>query len=338
MRRDLSMVRKLEKIEKEMGYCSIKMEKESRLETQVAFLKQHKKGLLEANEHFSEEAEGEDAEGNRLGSLGFSALHERIFLLRDADLHEKTQAKFVALGAKELFKHQQEFVERLQGEIEDRLQSFCAFADKKQSLTTEQRETLSLFNLAESDGIEELSEEFQGIEECWNILTEDVMNMEQAVFQVERGIDYLNSARDFVLKSRSEFAIDQWRHEGYLIDLFKHSSLGRAKEMIEGADRNMKLALLELVCVEDVVIHPEDFVQFSLPFMEAMFEDLFVNSKFIQSLDIIDSRIECARQLHDKLSKKYEDKLAKQFEQEENRGQLFARMGNERRRLSLHPN
>ena len=54
MRRDLSMVRRLEKIEKEIGYCEIKLEKEQRLLTQLHFLRMHYKALQESKNVYRE--------------------------------------------------------------------------------------------------------------------------------------------------------------------------------------------------------------------------------------------------------------------------------------------
>ena len=58
MRRDLSMVRRLEKIEKEIGYCEIKLEKEQRLQAQAHFLRIHNDGLLDAIDRLLLQAHG----------------------------------------------------------------------------------------------------------------------------------------------------------------------------------------------------------------------------------------------------------------------------------------
>ena len=85
MRRDLSMVRKLEKIEKEMGYCEIKLEKEQRLRTQLHFLKLHRRGLEEAIARFRDPHD-ENADGRLLGGLALTDVQQRVSIDRDESL------------------------------------------------------------------------------------------------------------------------------------------------------------------------------------------------------------------------------------------------------------
>ena len=63
MSRDLSLVRKLEKIEKEMGYCEIKIEKGQRVVLQLDFLKLHRSALADAIRRFEATHNAEIGEG-----------------------------------------------------------------------------------------------------------------------------------------------------------------------------------------------------------------------------------------------------------------------------------
>lgn len=333
MRRDLSMVRRLEKIEKEMGYCEIKLEKEQRLRTQLHFLKLHRRGLEEAIDRFREPHD-QNADGRLLGGLTLTDVQRRVSIDRDEECTEEVQEIFRGVGALPLLRTEYEMLTREIDELEEKLQTFKAFSEKKQRLIVDRDEALTALGEA-SGSVLEISQEFEQIEKQWNVLTEDLMNIDEAVFYVSRCVDYLQSAREFVLASRSQFSIDQWLRDGYLIDLFKHSSLGRAKEMVEGADRNLKQALVELVCLEELLIAPEDFEHILLPFLDVLFDDLFQYGKLRVSLELLEERLERAVRLHTELQERREAVLTRQLREEESRGKLFQQMGDERKKLTL---
>lgn len=328
------MVRKLEKIEKEMGYCEIKLEKEQRLRTQLHFLKLHLKGLEDAVERFSAR-ESELCDGNRLAGRRLPDVLHLASVERDPQGTEELREAFRCVGALPLLRDEREMMRRETDELESKLQTFKAFSEKKKGLLVERQQALHSFEQDESTGMLETAARFEEIEKNWNTLTEDLMNVDESIFYVSRTVDYLQSARDFILASRSQFGIDKWIQDGYLIDLFKHSTVGRAKEMVEGADRNLKMALVELVCLEELLINPEDFEHLLLPFLDALFDDLFVHSKLNETLELLETRVERARQLHEKLQEEREAIFSRQLEEEENRGKLFTQMGDERKRLSL---
>ena len=71
MRKDLSLIRRLEKIEKELGYCQIKLEKEQRLATRVHFLRHYRDQLRSALEDYPDEDAGSG--GCRCG-MGFEEI------------------------------------------------------------------------------------------------------------------------------------------------------------------------------------------------------------------------------------------------------------------------
>ena len=74
MRKDLSLIRRLEKIEKELGYCQIKLEKEHRLATRVHFLRAHRDQMREA---LTSHAETGSNSHNCLGVLAFLEISRR---------------------------------------------------------------------------------------------------------------------------------------------------------------------------------------------------------------------------------------------------------------------
>jgi hypothetical protein len=222
-------------------------------------------------------------------------------------------------------------------ELEEKLSTFSAFHLKKAGLEKERRCALLGFQLNGEEPVLRISQEFEETEQSWNVLTEDLMNYDEALFHVGRAVDYLNSARNFVLSSRSQFSVEEWLRAGYLIDLFKHSPVGRTQEMVEGAERNLKLALRELLCLAEFEPAPADFEQILFPFFDALFEDLFIHGRLTSTLKLIERRLERSERLRDSLEKAREAVFEKQVEQEETRERLFLQIGDERRKLSLAP-
>lgn len=329
------MLRKLEKIEKEMGYCEIKLEKAQRLRTQLHFLKLHHRGVIEAAERYRELGAGSSSLGNRLAGRSLPQVLQVVAVDRDAEQTEKLAAIFLAVGALPLLEEQSDFIRNEVGELQAKLETFKAFNEKRIGLSNEREEALVSFELKDAGMISEISARFESTERSWNTLTEDLMNYDEALFSVHRTVDYLTSARDFILASRSQFAIDRWIESGFLIDLFKHSTVGRAKEMVEGADRNLKASLVELVCLEELLIEPEDFEHLLQPFLAALFNDLFVHTKLRETFEFLEGRLARAQGLRQKLQEKRDEVFSRQLAEEETRGRLFNEIGRERKKLSL---
>ena len=337
MRRDLSLIRRLEKIEKEMGYCQIKLEKEQRLTVQAEFLFIHRSQIAAAVEKYSGQVTESEIHGNRLGGLTFREVQtevgtgvrpERVLALREL---------FRSVGLLSPLRDELELLERESEEIGEKLSTFLAFHKKKEGLEQERRSALRGFQMHGGETVLRISAEFEETEQNWNVLTEDLMNFDEALFHVGRAVDYLNSARNFILSSRSQFLVEEWVNDGYLIDLFKHSTVGRTKEMVDGADRNLKMALRELLCLKDYVPQAEDFEQLLLPFIDLLFDDLFVEGRLTSILKFIERRLSRAEALRRNLDERREAVFEQQHEKEETRERLFHQIGDERRKLSLAP-
>ncbi len=337
MRRDLSLIRRLEKIEKEMGYCQIKLEKEQRLSIQARFLSICATQLSEAVDRYSSVVVEEELHGNRIGTLSFREVQIEVSTGVRSELVHGLRDRFRAVGLMDPLREELEVTQRELEEIERKLATFSAFHQKKQGLERERRHALRGFELNGEEPIIRISREFEETEQSWNVLTEDLMNYDDALFHLGRAVDYLTSARNFVLSSRSQFLVEDWIANGYLIDLFKHSTVGRTKEMIEGADRNLKLGLRELICLDDFSAELVDFEQLILPFVDSLFDDLFMDGRLTSSLKLIERRLERTAQLRDALEETREAVFRRQSEHEENRERLFLQIGNERRKLTLAP-
>jgi hypothetical protein len=337
MRRDLSLIRRLEKIEKEMGYCQIKLEKEQRLAIQLRFLSFCRDQIHQAIQRYTAQVRDTELYGNRLGGRSFREVQTEVSTATSPDRVALLRELFRSSGLLPLLRDEREFLDREIEEIQEKLGTFSAFHQKKAGLEQERRSALRGFQMNGEEPVVRISQEFEQTEQNWNVLTEDLMNVDEALFHVGRAVDYLNSARNFVLSSRSQFSVEEWVQNGYLIDLFKHSSVGRTKEMVEGADRNLKMALRELLCLDDCEIEPSDFEQLLVPFFDALFEDLFLHGRLSSTLKLVERRLSQVEKLKRGLEERRERVFELQIEKEETRERLFHQIGDERRKLSLAP-
>ncbi len=337
MRRDLSLIRRLEKIEKEMGYCQIKLEKEQRLAIQSRFLGICRDQISGAVTRYEQRVRETELHGNRLGGLSFVQVATAVSTGTRPECVAQLREIFRCVGLLPLLQEELVIVQHDIDELEEKLTTFTAFHQKKAGLEQERRHALRGFQLKGEEPVLRISREFEETEQNWNVLTEDLMNFDEALFHVGRGVDYLNSARNFVLSSRSQFSVEEWLEDGYLIDLFKHSPIGRTKEMIEGADRNLKMALRELLCLAEFDPVPTDFEQLLLPFFDALFEDLFAHGRLTSTLKLVERRLERTERLRSELETLRETVFTRQVEKEQTRERLFHQIGDERRKLSLVP-
>ena len=334
MRKDLSLIRRLEKIEKELGYCQIKLEKEQRLATRLHFLRSHRERLNQVLDLFPVQDFGS---GDRLCGMKFTEISARI-VDEDKKLDlDPLRNSFLAIGMRpEIITE----LEELDGEIEDvaeRLRTFRVFHEKINGLRMERRTALSSFELKGNEPVLAISVEFEETENDWNVLTEDLTNLDDALANVGRSKDYLASARTFVLDARSHYSVQDWIDRGYLVDLLKHSTVGRIREMLEGAERNLKMALSELICLENYPIEVEDFTPLLRPFYQFLFDDVFHQTKFSEVLKLVEERYERTKRLFEQLEKDREKVFQVQLEKEAARESLFHRIGDERRKLRLAP-
>ncbi|MFN0057063.1 MAG: hypothetical protein ACKVX7_01275 [Planctomycetota bacterium] len=338
MARELSMVRRLEKIEKELGYCQIKIEREQRLRLQLQFLKMQKSAIEELLPRFavdkeSPKAREADQHGNRLAGIPLADAAHQITRNRQSPVVDRLRRAFRAAGASQVLAEELALITREIESAEERIRSFAVFRAKWAGLTKERDSALSTFTMDHSHVISAMSERFEKTEETWNTLTEDLMNCEQAIYHNNFALDYLRSARTFVLAARSQFSLDSWLREGYLLDLFKHSAAGRAKEMVEGANRNLRSALCELICLDNITIQPLDFEDLLFPFLDALFEDLFLAGRFGVSSRLLEARIARLERLHRELDSLRETLMTQQIDEERQRVRLFNQIGSERRKL-----
>jgi len=310
------MARRLDKIEKEMGYCEIKLEKERRLRKQIEFLRSDVIAL--------DRLAGECTQS----SAGRGALLVRGFAPEVRG--RPSQGEFLAAGLFDIVAEEREILGRELEDLASRLHAFTGFESKRTVLEEEKRSALKDLAPDHSSKMRRINEDFKKVERQWNSITEDIINLDEGIFFLDRNLDYLRSCRTFLISAKGTFDIESWLETGYLSDLFRHSSVGRAKEMADGADRNLKMAQKELVCVAAGKIRPEDFVRVLEPFLEALYADIFAEQKLERSLRVVEAALAGNLKLTEAVKDRRNLLGGKLDEIEKVRFQLFTRLGGER--------
>ncbi len=308
--------RRLDKVEREIGYCEIKIEKERRLEKKLGFLRVV---LAALDKHINEYA----PRGQVLSLPGRFQPSDGI--------RRPTRKGFLAAGLIEILEEEREILARERDEMVDRLTSYGGFERKLALLEEEKREAIKQLSPVYPQKMRRLNDDFVKIERQWNSLNEDLSNLEEGTFFLDRNLDYLRSCRTFLLSAKGSFDIESWVAGGYLSDLFRHSSIGRAKEMADGADRNLKMALKELVCLTSVKVPAEDFERVLSPVLEALYQDIYTDGRLESSVLVVEAALAKNLKLVEQVKAKREALRTKLSEIEKQRAQLFARLESDRR-------
>ncbi|MEC7774589.1 MAG: hypothetical protein VYC32_00700 [Planctomycetota bacterium] len=329
------MVRKIEKIEKEMGYCEIKLEKKRRLRRQVMFLDAD----LEVLEEFSRSYEGCYRSLAELPypKIGNQVAVERQSLEEPGPYFMRCKDDFIAAGAVEMVGEEMKLLQREKEDIEARFETFSGLLRKRDLLLEEKQEALQSIAPVQSTRLRKVGEDFKKTEEQWHGLTEDSINMDEAIGYLSRNVDYLESASNFLTAAKGAFDVEGWIDGDYEGTLFRHSNIGRAREMVYGANRNLKLAQKELVCVVNLEFDLTDFEPFMVNFLGSLFHDIFIKGRLHTILDLVEEAIVDSRSRLKVVQKKREQLRKKAERTEKTRARLFQRIGGEKRgRLSLN--
>lgn len=321
------MVRKLDKIEKEMGYCEIKLEKERRLRRQVEFLRAD----LEVLERFMKLAGSEGLGISRLPfkKIALQIAKERQASDRPGPCFQRAREDFVVGGVLEQIREEREMLLREKEEIEAKFNSFTSFGRKRSLLQREKRAVLSRVEPSQSSRLRRLNENFEKTEHLWNSLTEDSLNVDAGMFDLGRTVDYLKSARSFLIAAKGSFDIECWVESAYAGNLFRHTNLGRAKEMIDGENRNLKLAQMELVCVVNVSFDLESFEPVLTSFLGALFDDIFIDGRLERTIAVVEDAITMSEAHLKQVRRRRQQLQRKLLRTEDTRLNLFQRLGEE---------
>lgn len=320
------MSRRLDKIEKDMGYCEVRLEKESRLAKQIDFLVAELAHLDLMMQPMEERA------------FRLSAASSAFACAKAKDLgvpRRPSRDEFSACALVEAFHDERDILERELHELRSRLDAFTDFASKRTLLVGEQREAMDDLLGSGSDQARKQSVEFRKVERQWNVLCEDLSNFDEGIHGIERNLDYLRSARSFLQNSKGTFDLEAWLMGGYLADLLRHSSLARAREMADGADRNLKMAQKELVALSNGKIRFDLFSRVLAPFVRALYDDVFVEGRIHDSQKVIEAALAQNVTLLDDLRQKREATSKRLEDMERLRTRLFTQLGEKERRKAL---
>jgi hypothetical protein len=309
------MARRLDKIEKEMGYCEIKLEKERRLRKQMLFLENDLGALDRILKEFSRRGFMDQGLSGRFEIEGS---------------RKSARERFLAAGLLELVADEREILAREHQELGIRLQHFTGFESKRSFLEEEKRKALKNISPAHSLKLKRINDDFKKVERNWNSLSEDLINLDEAIFFLERNLDYLRSTRTYLISAKGSFDIESWLASGYLSDLFRHSNIARAKEMADGGDRNLKMAQKEMICLVSVKIHADQYQRVLVPFLEALFEDIFTAGKLQDSLQVVEATLADNLKLTEGVKAKRAQLEEKLLEAEKLRAQVFTQLGENR--------
>lgn len=323
------MVRKLEKIEKEMGFCDVKLEKERRLKTQCDFLLAE----IQALDRFLKLFEIADL---RLHELPFAEIAQQIASERartdkPGPACLRAREDFVSSGLFELMAEDRETLQWVYDETREKMTSFSGFLDKRDVLAAERETALGSLAPTHSSHARKLNQEFKSVEGKWNSLTEDSLNIDGAVFFLSRYVDYIRSARNFLISAKGSFDIENWMDSGYSNDLFRHSNIARAKEMFYGACRNQKMAHTELCCMMHIEVQLERSEPVVKEFLTALFDDISFDGHLTRSVAVVERAIESSQRDLNAVHKKRETLHQKLGRIDRTRTDLFQRIGGSRR-------
>jgi hypothetical protein len=310
--RRCGMARRLDKIEKEIGFCEGKLEKERRILKQVQFLKVDLEliDLILASYPSSGEFPQPIAPRQEQGGPT-RALRE----------------DFLAVGLVEILREEREILDRERQELAGRLKAFAGIEGKRGSLEGEKMNSLKRLSPAHSSRIRRLNDGVKKVERQYNTFKEDLVNLDEGIFFLERNLDYLKSCRTILIAAKGDLDIDFRCRNCPLPILFRHSKVGRAKEMADGADRNLKMAQKELVCLASVRTHPELYQRVLIPLLEALFADIFIDGKLDASLRVIEAALANNLGLTEGVKEKRMLLADKIEEIEKARDKMFSRLG-----------
>lgn len=318
------MVRQLEKIEKEMGYCDIKLEKERRLRQQAKYLYAEAEAMERFVKRYESSVRG-------LGQLQYEKIAQQVSLEKArtdkvGPFFHRAKEDFISAGILEMVRQESATLTRERQAIEAKLSSFTGFGQKRNILEEEHDSALSSLAPAHSSKVRRVAGEFKRVEREWNALTEDAINFDEGLFYLARNVDYLKSARAFLIAAKGSFDLESWAESGFATDLFRHSNVGRAKEMIDGANRNLKLAQKELFCISNLKIRLEGFESMLVSFLDGLFDDIFLDGRLGRAIHVVEEAQLVAEKNLAQVRQKRETLHARLERVDDLRGQLFHRL------------
>jgi hypothetical protein len=275
---------------------------------------------------------GAALKSNRIGGYPIAEL-PRIVRKGAREAIQRVRESFVSVALQCALRETREMLaNELDGVIE-RLSSYNDFKGKRSSLLEQRKDTLEHLGVEEDEFAGEVLEDFEKIENRWNQVSEDLVNVETAVSHLQNNLDYLRSARSFILGARASFDVDEWCRSGYLSDLLRHSPVSRVFEMVQCADLNIRLAEKELVCLTCWPYQAHKSVTVLGPFVHKLFDDLFIRGNFELTKAVIEDTEEKNRREYEALAKFCAKLTDERCALDRQREEKFAEMGHNVKRL-----
>jgi hypothetical protein len=281
------MHRKLSKLEQEIGLCDVKMERELRLRKKLQLLREDLEALDQVIAACSAPTPAAPVrKGRRTGGKDRPMMSFRGFL---------------ATGFADSFQEEREILDRERENLLGKLGTLTGFDGKRTVLEQEKRKHLMNLSPAHSSSLQRRDKDFKAIEKQWNSATEDLLNLDGGIYFLDRNIDYLKSCRKLFASGEAREEAAACKSGDFLLVLFRHTAVGQAKEMAEGADLNLKLAQMDLVCVSSTTVRADLFRTALLPLSRALYEDLSGESGFRRSVQALEAILAANLELTEKV-------------------------------------
>ena len=136
-----------------------------------------------------------------------------------------------------------------------------------------------------------------------------------------------------MLAASNDFDVQNWLEKYSFADIIRHSAVGRAFEMVSGADLNLKLAEKEVLCLDSSLPTRRRSYKVIGPFVQALFEDLFYFFNFHKTREAIENVMKKNR-IRFEIMRDYLEKIeAKKYRMDEEREEKYLEMEEDIKRL-----
>jgi hypothetical protein len=283
------MIRKLDRIEKELGYCETKLEKERHLRRQLEYLHTELAVLEDVEKSYRDGTP--PLSDLPYAEWGRRIAKEREWTTKPGPSFERAKRQLISAGILDLIRQEKDLLTREIRETSNKFHAFVGFEEKREVLAREKSAALQRVSPQVLSQMRRIGSEFKRAEEAWNAYAEDAIHFDEAMFFLSRHVDYHRSCRSFLVAAKGSFDLENWMEDEYVDSLFRHSNIGRAKEMLDGAHRNWRLAQKELVCVGSRSLALGSIEPGYARFLDALFDDVFLDGRLQRSIAEIEQRI-----------------------------------------------
>ncbi len=329
------IMRKLDRIEKELGYCEVKIEKERRLRKQAVYLHVEIEAIDEVLDTCRAGGVENWFHSQSLDRFSFEEIPRKL-RGQEKDAEQQIKHAFSMLGTYVVLTEERSVLVNELDDIKQTLASLEGFSSQHVELEEQRRKILKSMGLGTMTVKGRrfgLVEEFDKFEKTWNFLNEDLANLEDTVLYLERNLDYLGSCREYILAASNDFDVRNWLDKYSFSDVVRHSAVGRSFEMVSGADLNLKLAEKEILCLDCSLPTRRRSYKMIGPFVHALFEDLFYFFNFHKTREVVENVIKKNR-IRFEILKEFNEKIeSKKYDMDAERDEKYMEMEEQVKRL-----